>query len=131
MLTRRTLLAGAFALAALAPVQAFAASWVTLGSRTVSGVIDHDSIHVGWTSGLFTAIKLKVTGNLVFMENLHVTFANGSSTNIPIRFLFLPGTTSRVINLPGTARLIRRIDMTYSRLLPGGTAVVTAYGLKL
>ena len=53
MLTRRMLLAGLFATAtALAPVQAFAASWVNLGSRTVNLFYDHDTIRVGAGAGL-------------------------------------------------------------------------------
>ena len=46
-------------------------------------------------------------------------------------FMFLPGSASRVIDLPGVARLIRRVDMTYTRLPVGGTAVVTVEGYKL
>ena len=45
--------------------------------------------------------------------------------------MFLPGTSSRVIGLPGAARFIRRIDMTYRRLPVGGSAVVTVQGYKL
>ena len=53
MFTRRSLLAGAFAVAAiLVPLQAQAASWVTLGSRTVSLFRDHDTIRVGLTSAV-------------------------------------------------------------------------------
>jgi len=39
---------------------------------------------------------------------------------------FQPG-----IDLPGAARFIRRVDMTYSTLPGGGTAVVTLLGYKL
>jgi hypothetical protein len=132
MLTRRKLIVGALAAAVvLAPLQAYAASWVTLGSRTVNLIYDHDSIHVGLTSGLFTKIRLKVTGNTVFMRDLHVTFSSGAGFDVPIRFLFLPGTSSRVIDLPGAARFIRRVDMTYSKLPGGGTALVTLLGYKL
>ena len=89
MLSRRKLIVGALAAAvALAPLQAYAASWVTLGSRTVNLFYDHDSIHVGLTSGLFTKIRLKVTGNAVFMRDLHVTFASGAGADIPVRFMF-------------------------------------------
>ena len=79
MLSRRSLLAGLFVAAtALAPLQAYAASWVTLGSRTVNLFYDHDTIHVGLSSGLFSKIRLSVTGNAVFLRDLHVTFGNGS-----------------------------------------------------
>ena len=132
MLTRRLVIAGLIAaVTALAPLQAYAASWVTLGTRSVSLFRDHDTIRVGMTSGLFRKIRMSVTGNAVFMQDLHVTFANGSGADIPVRFLFLPGTASRVIDLPGAARLIRRIDMTYRRVPLGGNAVVKVQGYKL
>jgi hypothetical protein len=131
MLSRRNLVAGLFAVAALAPIQAYAATWVTLGSRTVSLFTDHDTIRVGALAGLYTNIRLTVTGNAVFMHDLHVTFSNGSAVDVPIRFLFLPGTSSRVISLPGVARHIRKVDMTYNKLIGGGKAVVTLQGRKL
>ena len=132
MLTRRLVLAGLIAtITALAPLEAYAASWVTLGTRSVSLFRDHDTIRVGMMSGLFTKIRVSVTGNAVFMRDLHVTFANGTGADLPVRFLFLPGTSSRIIDLPGAARLIRRIDMTYRRIPLGGTAVVRVQGYKL
>jgi hypothetical protein len=132
MLSRRSLLAGAFVAAlGLSPLQAYAASWVNLGSRTVNLFTDHDTIRVGMMSGLFTKIRVKVSGNTVFMRNLHVTFASGAAADIPVRLMFRPGTWSRNIDLPGAARLIRRIDMTYNKLPGGGRATVTVQGLKL
>jgi hypothetical protein len=131
MLTRRAMLAGFVTAALLAPLPAEAASWVILGSRSVSLFRDHDTIRVGMMSGLFTKIRMSVTGNAVFMQDLLVTFASGAGVDLPVRFLFLPGTSSRVIDLPGAARLIRRIDMTYRRIPLGGTAVVTVQGYKL
>lgn len=133
MLSRRSLLAGLAAglVAAAAPATAWAATWVTLGSRTVNLLVDHDTIRVGAGAGLYTDIRIVVTGNTVFVHDLHITFSNGSSYDVPIRFLFLPGTASRVINLPGAVRHIRRVDMTYNKLIGGGTAVVTLQGRKL
>lgn len=131
MLSRRSLMAGALAAAALLPMQAIAASWVNLGSRTVNLLYDHDTIHVGAGTGLYTRVRIRVTGNTVFMRNMHITFANGSHYDVPLRFMFLPGTASRNIDLPGAARFIRRVDFTYSKLPGGGTAVVTLQGYKL
>jgi len=74
------LLAGLFATAAaLAPVQAFAASRVNLGSRTVNLFYDHDTIRVGARAGLYTDVRLKVTGNAVFIGDMHITVSNGST----------------------------------------------------
>ena len=132
MLTRRTMLAGVFALgAALTPIQAFAASWVDLGSRTVNLFFDHDTIRVGAGAGLYTDVRVKVAGNTVFIRDMNITFSNGSHYDVPLRFTFLPGTASRVISLPGAVRHIRRVDFSYTKLPGGGTAVVTLQGRKL
>ena len=133
MLKRRTLITGLFAAAAiaLAPAEAYAGSWINLASRTVNLIYDHDTIRVGASAGLYTRIRIKVTGNTVFMNDLKVTFANGTHYDVPIRFLFLPNSYSRNIDLPGVARFIRKVDMTYNKLPGGGMAVVTLQGYKL
>ncbi len=133
MLTRRSLVAGVFAAAALllVPMEAQAASWVNLGSRTVNLFVDHDTIRVGAGTGLFKRIRLQVSGNTVFIRDLHVTFANGNGYDVPLRFAFRPGSSSRNIDLPGAARFIRRVDFNYSKLPGGGRAVVTLQGYKL
>lgn len=133
MLNRRSLLAGAAALAATAmvPLQALAATWVNLGSRTVNLLVDHDRINVGAGAGLYTSIRLYVTGNTVFIDSMKITFSNGSTYDVTLRYLFLPGSASRVIDLPGAARHIRRADIVYRKLIGGGTAVVTLQGRKL
>jgi hypothetical protein len=132
-MNRRTLLAGfaAAGAAALLPAQAFAATWVNLGSKTVSLLADHDTIFVGAGAGLFTDVRLHVAGNAVFMHSMVITFSSGATHSVNLRFAFLPGTASRVINLPGPARLIRKVDLVYSKLIGGGTAVVTLQGRKL
>jgi len=133
MLNRRSLLAGVAGLGAalLAPLEAFAASWVNLGSRNVNLLLDHDTIYVGAGAGLYTRIRLKVTGNTVFISNMKVVFGNGTSHNVALRFMFLPGTYSRNIDLPGAARFIKRVELTYTKLIGGGTATVTLQGYKL
>src|SRR5689334_18825786 len=93
MLTRRSLLAGAFAAAALlVPIEAQAASWVTLGSRAVNLFFDHGTIRVGDGAGLFKRLRLQVSGNTVFIRDMHVTFASGTGYDVPLRFMFRPGT---------------------------------------
>lgn len=132
-MNRRTLLAGfaAAGAAALLPARAFAATWINLGSKVVNLLADHDTISVGAGVGLFTDIRLKVTGNTVFIHSMKVTFANGSKYDVDLRTTFLPGTSSRVISLPGTVRFIKKVDLVYSKLLLGGKATVTLQGRKI
>ena len=133
MLNRREVLAGFFAAgaASLVAVPALAASWVLLGKRTVNLIYDHDTIRVGAGAGLFNRVRLTVTGNSVFMDSMKVTFSNGDVYDVPIRFLFVPGSSSRIIDLPGALRHIRRVDFRYTKLIGGGTAVVTLEGRKV
>jgi len=132
-MNRRHLLAGfaAAGAAALLPIEAFAASWVTLGTKTVNLLADHDRINVGVGAGSFKKLRIKVTGNTVFIHSMTVTFGNGATHQVPLRFAFLPGTWSRVIDLPGAARQIKRVDFVYSKLLGGGTAKITLEGREV
>jgi hypothetical protein len=132
MPTRRLFVAAALS-GALIPIlaqEAQAATYATLGSRTVNLLSDHDRIAVGLLGGLFTHIRLEVSGNAIFMQDLKVTFANGQTVDLPVRALIPQGGQTRDIQLPGAARAIRFIDMTYRRVPLGGTAVVTAVGRR-
>lgn len=134
MLNRRNLLAGAVAglgAGLLSTLEAVAATWTVLGTRTVSLLADHDTIQVGAGAGLFNRIRIRVSGNTVFIYDATVTFSNGSTFSVPLRFLFLPGTSSREIDLPGVLRRIRRVELTYQKLIGGGTARVTLEGRKV
>lgn len=66
-----------------------------LGAREVGFLVDRDEILVGLREGLFT---------------------------IPVRHIFKEGSRSRIIDLPGRRRIIRKI-------LFEGRALVKVYGL--
>ena len=125
-----TAAAGILAAAVLsAPAQAIGPGWEFLGSRQVNWLIDRDTIHVGAARGTFRKIRLKVRGNGLFMHHLKVTFGNGAVQHIPVRFHFAQGTTTRVIDLRGYNRNIRRVTMTYSKPWNGkGPTTVKLFG---
>jgi hypothetical protein len=132
MISRRELLIGgvlAFAGAMATPTEA--AEYVVLGSRTVNLGSDHDRIHVGLLKGLFSRIRLEVSGNSIFMQGLRVTFLNGETADLPVRLLIGEGSRTRDILLPGLIRAIRHIDMQYRRVPLGGRATVTIVGKRL
>lgn len=132
-MNRRALIAGfaAAGAAVLLPARAFAAAWVILGSRTIDLLADHDTITVGAGSGLYGKVQLKVTGNTVFVHSMTLTFSSGATHEVALRAAFLPGMSSRDIELPGPARAIRKVDLVYSRLIGGGTAKITLLGRGL
>ena len=65
------------------------------------------------------------------MFNIKLTFGERGTTFSPgIHFYFRKGTRSRSFGLPGGARIIRRIDFSYRRVVGGarGIATVHVYG---
>jgi hypothetical protein len=129
---RRFIAAGAAALvAAFTPVAAMAAEYVVLGSRVVNLGSDHDRIQVGLLKGIFSRIRLEVRGNGIFLETLKVTFMNGETAELPVRYFIADGSRTRDILLPGILRAISHIDLRYRRVPLGGRATVTVVGKRL
>lgn len=128
---RKFITTGAAALLALGGGVAQAAEYVVLGSRVVNLGSDHDRIYVGLLRGIFSRIRLEVTGNSILMQDLKVTFVNGETADLPVRLFIEKGGHTRDILLPGLLRAIRFIDMRYVRVPLGGRATVTVVGKRL
>lgn len=62
------------------------------------------------------------------MFDIVVVFGDGSVFSPPSRMVFGPGTTTRVIDLPGGARVIRRVEFRYGNLPGGGRAQIELWG---
>jgi len=99
-----------------------------LGERNVMGANQHDAIEVGRADGRFTAIMLVCENAPVGSDEVHVTFGDGELFEPKLRWAFQPGTTSRVIDLPGGARVIKRVDLVYRGLAPQDTAKIELWG---
>ena len=104
------------------------AGWQRLGERVVNGGADRDVIHVGRADGRFRALQVVVDGSALEMFDMVVVFGNGTSFSPPTRLVFEPSTKSRVIDLPGDARVIRRVEFRYGNLPGGGRAHVELWG---
>lgn len=121
----------AAALAGLAFVPATARpadEWELLGSRRVSFAAERDAIEVGVREGLFSAIKIEVAGGHLEMYNIRLTFGNGDMWSPNTRVTFREGSWSRTIDLPGPARMIRKIEFWYRSRLRRGQATVRVFG---
>jgi hypothetical protein len=108
-----------------APIQA---RWEQLGQRQVKFRAEKDTIPVTVKEGSFDAIKIEVTDGDVEMYDIVVTFANGEKFSPATRYTFDQGTRSRVIDLPGDARFIRKVDFYYRSKLRKGRANVVLHG---
>jgi hypothetical protein len=87
--------------------------WVQLGERTVNGRGDRDIIHVGRREGRFRQLQFTIENSSLEMYDMIVYFGDGSSYSPPTRLVFHPGQASRVIDLPGGARVIKRVEFRY------------------
>ena len=104
------------------------AEWDLLGSRRVSFAVDRDVIDVGAREGTFNAIRIEVDGGTLEMYNIVLTFGNGDTWSPNTRVMFRQGSWSRVIDVPGAARFIRKIEFWYRSRLRRGQATVRVFG---
>lgn len=115
---------------AATPALADDGRWEKLGERTVNGKVDKDVIVVGRDDGVFTAIQIKVEGSALQMFEIKVVFGNGESFEPKTRLVFDKDTSSRVIDLPGNKRVIKRVEFKYGNLPGGGNARVELWGKR-
>lgn len=87
--------------------------WELLGMRKVNYSLDRDEIIVTRAEGIFTALKVKVKKAPINMQKLVVTFGNGEVEELELRNNFAAGSESRVIDLPGNKRVIKKIVFWY------------------
>jgi hypothetical protein len=104
--------AGALICLALAPPAA-QARWERLGCQKVGFITDKDVIRVGRGEGRFKSIRLQVSGNKVYMDDLKVIYANGEPDDIPVRSEIRAGGQTRPLDLRGERRAIKEIEMKY------------------
>ena len=90
-----------------------APNWTKLGERLVDFRADHDVLPVTAHKGAFTALKLKVLRAPIFINRVTVHYGNGSSQAIPVNRRFAAGSESKVLNLPGNKRIIKKITFRY------------------
>jgi hypothetical protein len=105
--------------------------WDQLGCQKVGFLVDRDVIRVGRHEGKFKAIRLDVSGNDVFINDLKVVYGNGAPDDIPVRSEIRQGRQSGPLDLRGHGeRAIDRIELTY-RAKPNfkGSATVCVSGL--
>jgi hypothetical protein len=139
-LKRATVLIGALALTGLAAQPSLAQQrdrdrgsdhWEQLGCQKVGFLVDRDAIKVGRREGKFKAIRLEVSGNTVYINDLKVVYGNGAPDDLQVRSEIREGGQTRPLDLKGRGeRAIDRVELTY-RAKPNfkGSAKVCVSGL--
>ena len=119
-----------FVLALCTGLSAQMGRWEFLGEAHVDGGQDHDSIKVGKAAGGYRAIQLRISGGAINFERVIVRYGNGEKEEIPIRARIPDGGQTRVIDLPGRRRIIRSLDLWYSKGRWERRPKVSLYGLN-
>jgi hypothetical protein len=93
--------------------------------------VDHDVIRA-LGEGQFRSVRFVVEGGDIEMYDVRITFGDGESFSPSTRLYFRGGSRSREIDLPGRARVVRRIDFFYRSLFRGGRgrATIHVYGRR-
>jgi hypothetical protein len=103
--------------------------WELLGSRTVNYKLDRDEIAVTRAEGLFTGLQIRVKRSPINMHRIAVHYGNGEVDEIELRENFRAGGASRVIDLPGNRRVIRKVVFWYdTKNLANDRGVIELWG---
>lgn len=102
--------------------------WEKLGERLVQGRAEKDTIVVTGREGTFTRMKIVAEHSALELWDLEVTFGDGTTFSPNTRLVFGKNTASRVIDFPGGARAIRKVEFRYGNLPGGGRAQLELWG---
>jgi hypothetical protein len=104
--------------------------WKLLGKKNVTDRVDRDVIMVTGKRGEWSAMKIVVNKRAVEFRSVKVHYANGSVQDVELRKVIPSGGSSRVIDLKGATRVIKKIELVYDAQSLGGKAVVKVYGRR-
>ena len=118
--------------AVLTVPSAEAGEWELLGQREVKVRAEKDTIVVTAKEGLFTKLKMRVMRRGIRIADMKVHFGNGQVQDVKLRSDIKAGGETRVIDLPGDGRVIRKIDLVYkTKRGSKGRAKVQVWGKRI
>ena len=86
--------------------------WVLIGEKRVSFLIDHDMIFAKGNDN-YSQVKVKVKDGPVHIIDMDVHFDNGDKFDVALKQNLPKGGESRVIDLPGGSRNVKKIEFWY------------------
>lgn len=105
--------------------------WENLGSRNVNYGLDRDEIPVTRRDGKFSKIRLEVDRGSINMHECIVVFGDGTRQNVTLKKSFHKGSSTRIIDLKGGRRVIRKVIFTYdTKNYAGKKARIKLLGLR-
>jgi len=107
------------------------AEWKFIGDKNVRFGVDRDVIHCGSINDDFRQIKLKVTDGPLKVYDMKIYFDNDEVQDISIRNRIPQGGESRIIDLQGGLRHLKKIEFWYeTKGFARGRARVAVWGRK-
>ena len=104
--------------------------WNFIGDKIAAYGVDRDVLWVT-SNDAYKQIKLKITGARLHIIDMDVYFENGEKMNVALRNVFNQGSESRVIDLPGGVRRLKKIEFLYETIgFVRGKARVAVWGFK-
>ena len=104
-------------------------AWGKLGTKMVDMKADHDVLLVTFHEGFYSKVKFVIRKAPLHLKNVNIIFGNGENKNIVFNKRFNAGTTTRIIDLPGNRRIIKKIKLNYKTIPSGkGKAIFVACG---
>jgi hypothetical protein len=105
-----------------------ATGWTLLGKQSVDGRTDKDVINVSAYTGKLDELSIVVEDSDLDLKDFTVVFDNGERWSPKLAHTFKEGARSRAIDLPGSNRIIKKIELLYSNKRGGGKASLAVYG---
>jgi hypothetical protein len=113
------------------PAETIKAEWKFIGDKNVRFGVDRDVIHCGNANDDFRQIKLKVTDGPVKILDMKVYFDNDEVQDVSIRKHIRQGGESRLIDLTGGLRHLKKIEFWYeTKGFARGRSRVAIWGRK-
>lgn len=103
--------------------------WEQLGKERVNSRMERDEIRAA-SKGFVKQIVIEVRGSAVFFESVAVHLGDGEVVDLPVRSIIKAGQRTPVFDLPGKARLIRKVVFVHQKLRDSGKAEVVLWGRK-
>lgn len=87
--------------------------WKFIGDKNVGFGVDHDVIHAGSINDDFRQVRLKVTEGPLKVYDMKIHFDNDAVQDVSLRTQIPKGGQSRIIDLAGGVRHIKKIEFWY------------------
>lgn len=113
------------------PRKSVADDWKFIADKWVTFGVDRDVIHLGDLRDDFRQLKVRVTDAPLRMLDMKVHFDNGDVQDVPLRAVIRKGEETRVIDLDGGLRHLKKIEFWYETVgRRQGRARVAVWGKR-